>query len=93
MLWRSVATAAAWLVGLGLQLTDGQTFRNAIVLLVGAVVGCLPWIPLLARGRGTRGWLASLTIVSLTALAIALLAIELPHAYAFQKRSEAHRGR
>jgi hypothetical protein len=94
MLWRVLVTAAAWLVSLGLQFTDGQTFRNTIVLLVGAVVGCLPWIPLCVRGRGRRGWVGALIIVSLSALAIAVLATDLPRAYEFQKRfNQGLRGR
>lgn len=94
MLWRVLVTISAWLVSLGLLFTDGQSFRNAIVLLVGAFVGCVPWIPLLVREKGTRGRLAAVIIVSLSALVMALLAVGLPQAYESQKRfNEALRGR
>jgi hypothetical protein len=94
MLWRVLITTSAWLVGIGLNLSDGQSFRNAIVVLVGAFVGCAPWIPLLFRERGTRYRRAAIIIVSLSVLAGALIAIDLPREYEFQKRfNEAHRRR
>jgi predicted PurR-regulated permease PerM len=89
-----LATAAAWLLGLGLQLTDGQTFRNALVLLAAAFLGSLPWVPLLFRERGTRRRRAAAIIVLLSLILMLLITINLPAAYEFQQRfNEAWSGR
>ena len=94
MFWRVAVTATCWFLGLNFQLWDGQTFRNAITLLAAAIIGSLPWIPLAVGKPGTRGRIAAIVILSLSAIVIVLIAIGLPEAYEFQRRfNEMYGGR
>ena len=86
MFWRAAVTATIWILGFGFVLSDGQTFRDAITMLAAAVIGSLPWIPLAFREPGTRGRVAAILIVSLSAIAIVWIAFGLPQAYEFQRR-------
>ena len=55
-------------------------------MLAAAVIGCLPWIRLAFSKAGTRGRVAAILIVSLSAIAVAWIALDLPQAYEFQRR-------
>src|SRR5262245_2404341 len=91
MLWRILVTISAWLVSiLGFRCLCGPRVIEDIVLLIGVFAGCVIWIPLLVRERGTAAWYTALVIVLLSVLAMSLIAIQLPRTYEAQKRFNEH---
>ena len=92
MLWRALITAVAWTAGFSCQMWDGQSFRHAVEMLVAVSVGALPWIPLLFREKGTRGRLAAIAFVMLSAVIIAALTASLPGAWEAQRSFNARSG-
>ena len=86
MFWRAAFTTIVWVLGFSFVLSDGQTLRNAITMLVAAVIGSMPWIRLAFRKSGTRGRVTAILIVSLSAIVVVWIASDLPQAYEFQRR-------
>jgi hypothetical protein len=86
MLKRTAMTAAVWLVGFLFLLTDGQHFTHGIVVLLSAIVGALPWVPLLRRRHTAGKRVAALAVVGGSAVIVVKVCLHLPAAYEAQRR-------
>lgn len=83
---RIVVTASAWFLWPAFVASDGQTFRNAIAILVAAVIGGLPWIRPAFRPRGVQYRIVAIVIVALSTIVIIFIICTLPAAYESQCR-------
>jgi hypothetical protein len=86
MLKRAAITAAVWLVALACLSTNGQHFTHAIALLLAALLGALPWVPLLRRQHSARERFAALAVVVASTVMAVRVSFDLPRAHEEQQR-------
>ena len=86
MIVRIILTLTAWFIGISSFKWDGQTFTNDVSFVGSCLVTLFLWLPTLVR-RGARRWrFVAAILVVLNAALIGWIAMELPHAYEYQKR-------
>jgi hypothetical protein len=82
----SLITVGIWLAGSMFVLTDGQSFRAAVAVLVSGVLTWIPWLLLLRRRRSQTQRIAGALMLVLALALVVWTAIELPAAYEAQQR-------
>jgi hypothetical protein len=86
MLGRLAISVVVWLAGLMFgTLLDGQSFTGSLRLIAAAVLGALPWVPLVSQPKGSRRRIAAITIVGMSVAVIVGLLLQLPTAYEHQR--------
>ena len=87
MVGRIAITAAVWLIGaIFLFFLDGQHFTHGLQVLGCAVLGALPWIPLVSRHQSKRRRFAAIVVLGLSVVVIVRVSLHLPAAYEVQRR-------
>jgi hypothetical protein len=87
MVGRLGVTAAVWLVGsLFIFILDGQHFTHALEVLGCALLGAVPWVPVVLHREGGSRRFVAFAVLGLSALVIVRVSLHLPGAYEAQRK-------
>lgn len=89
MIVRAAVTCAAWLIALFFLTSDGQQFTHGLALLLAAVLGALPWLPLVRRRHSAGQRLVAGAVLTASAVIAISMSLHLPTAYEAQQEFNA----